>query len=147
MRTYLSHIDQTLAAISGRCLLLGPRENVEGGFPPSVTSITEWYNYPEINGVFDTFLSIENLANSQDLNKTLQTLLPFTHADSLLLFCDQTATPDHKSHPKRQDITGALWNNGWSVIEYNRNTIGKGKRVNAYVHGKARPKRYPNHQN
>ncbi len=147
MRTYQSHIDQTIAAMNGRCLLLGPRENIDREFPSSITSITEWHNYPGIEGTFDTILSIENLASSQDLSRKLQTLLKFTHSDSLLLFCDQTATPNNNPHTSRQDITGSLWNNGWSVIEYSRNSIGENKRASKYVHGKARPKQSPQDQN
>ncbi len=147
VKTYQSHIDQTIAAMNGRCLLLGPMENIDRIFPSSVTSITEWHNYPDIEGTFDTILSIENLASFQDLNRKLQNLLLFTHSDSLLLFCDQTATPINKSHTSRQDITGALWNNGWSVIECYRNSIGKSKRASRYVQGKARPKRSLQDQN
>ena len=145
MRDYLSHVEQTIVGASGRCLLLGPRENIDGTFPSSVTSITEWHEYPEIDGVFDTLVSIENLASSRNLSNTLQTLLICTHPESLLLFCDQTATPLRNAHTSRQDITGLMWNNGWSVIECSRNTIGKGRRPSAYVSGRARPKRLSNH--
>ena len=71
MRDYLSQIEQTIAATSGRCLLLGPRENIDANLPASVTSVTEWHQYPEIDGVFDTLLSIENLASSQDISNML----------------------------------------------------------------------------
>tara|TARA_B110000014_G_scaffold183713_1_gene132786 strand:+ start:214 stop:657 length:444 start_codon:yes stop_codon:yes gene_type:complete len=147
MKEYLSHIDYTLAAMTGNCLLLGPIENIDGTFPDEVTSITEWHEYPNTDRSFDTFLSIENLASCQKLEEMLINLLQISHADSVLLFCDQTAIPNRKNRSGRQDITGALWNTGWSVIECFRNTIGEGKRSSAYVFGKARPKRSPNPQN
>ena len=144
MRDYLSQIEQTIAATSGRCLLLGPRENIDRDLPASVTSVTEWHQYPEIDGVFDTLLSIENLASSQDISNMLQSLLLLTHSESLLLFCDQTATPTKNAHPSRKDITGSMWSNGWTVIKCDRNTIGNGRRPSTYVSGISRPKRYPN---
>lgn len=147
MDDYKSEVEQTIAGARGRCLLLGPKENIDGTLPLSVTSLTEWHQYPEIDGVFDTLLSIENLASSPDLNNMLQTLLMFTHPDSLLLFCDQTATPADSEHTSRQNITGSIWENGWTIIEYSRNTIGQGKRASAYVSGRARPKRSLNHDN
>ena len=147
MKEYLSHIDYTLAAMTGSCLLLGPVENIDGTFPAEVTSITEWYEYPNIDRSFDTFLSIENLASSKNLEETLQNLLRISHDGSILLFCDQTAIPNRKNRSGRQDITSALWDTGWSVIECSRNTIGEGKRSSTYVFGKARPKRSPNPQN
>ena len=71
----------------------------------------------------------------------LQSLLLFTHSESLLLFCDQTATPTKNAHPSRKDITGSMWSNGWTVIKCDRKTIGNGRRPSTYVSGIARPKR------
>ena len=93
MRDYLSQIEQTIAATSGRCLLLGPRENIDGDLPSSVTSVTEWHQYPEIDGVFDTLLSIENLASSQDISDMLQSLLLFTHSELSLIHISEPTRP------------------------------------------------------
>jgi hypothetical protein len=144
MKIYKSHIDQKIKVMRGRSLILGPQENIDGIFPSTVTSITEWHDEEDIQGVFDTILSIENLGSRENINNLLQLLLSYTHKGTLLLFCEQTATPTTRSNRRRHDITGALWDSGWSVIDCGRDTIGKGKGASNYVYGIARPKRSSN---
>lgn len=144
MKIYKSHIDQRIKAMRGRSLILGPQENIDGIFPSTVTSITEWHDQEDIQGTFDTILSIENLGSRENINELLQLLLSYTHEGTLFLFCEQTATPTTRSNRRRHDITGALWDSGWSVIDCGRDTIGKGKGASNYVYGIARPKRFPN---
>jgi hypothetical protein len=144
MKIYKSHIDQKIKAMRGRSLIFGPQENIDGTFPSTVTSITEWHDQEDIQGTFDTILSIENLSSRENIYELLQLLLSYTHEDTRLLFCEQTATPDTRSNRRRHDITGVLWDSGWSVIDCGRDAIGKGKRASNYVYGIARPKRFPN---
>ena len=137
---YEKYLTSSISQLSGNCLLLLPKENLPSRLPPSINEISEWPNI-ETNSTFHSILSIGNLASETDLPQFLTELQQYADQQTRLYFCERTKTPDGYSGSAKYDITGTLWEAGWSVIHCERFKIGKSKRSPSYVYGIARRKR------
>ena len=137
---YEERVSSLISKLHGDCLLLTPKENLRTQLPSEVTSITEW---PQItkHAVFDSIISIGQLAISENLIEFLTRLQHYANRDSLLYFCDRTIVPDMRKGAAKNDITGSFWQSEWSVIRCERFAIGQYKRAPRYVFGIARVKR------
>ncbi|MBT94905.1 MAG: hypothetical protein CL431_02915 [Acidimicrobiaceae bacterium] len=138
---YEEAVNNTISKLHGNCLLLLPVENLPIELPQAVSKITERLDDKD-DSTYDSILSIGNLASESNLSQFLHELKYSVNTDSQLYFCERTQVPDRYSGSARYDITGSVWEAGWSVIHCERFRIGKAKRSPSYVFGVARIKRF-----
>lgn len=141
IREFEEAVENIISKLDGNCLLLLPIENLPIELPQAVSKITERKDAND-DSIFDSILSIGNLASENDLPQFLQELKSYVNVDSRLYFCERTQVPNQYSGSAIYDITGSIWEAGWSVIHCERFRIGKSKRSPTYVFGIARIKRF-----
>lgn len=141
IKEYEEAVKNTISKLEANCLLLLPIENLPIELPQAVSKATERLDAKD-DSIFDSILSIGNLASENDLPQFLQELKSYVNVDSRLYFCERTQVPNQSSGSARYDITGSIWEAGWSVTHCERFRIGKSKRSPSYVFGIARIKRF-----
>ena len=122
---------------SGRTLVLFPSLAAWGPLPPTVTHAVVWGS-EEVSGRFDSIVSVGQLGSAGDLAALLGQLAGHADAETRLLFCEPTITPDGPTPEPPHDVTTTMWASGWSVIDCRRYRSGRGRRAHEYVWGRAR---------
>ncbi len=126
--------ESVVSAAAGRTLIIGgihaiadPLRRLEGA--------DRW---PDVDGIYRSVVSVAGLANTRDLGELLHELKGHLDSDSVIHFCEPTATTDAATTVPPVDITTSFWGHGYTVFECRRLTVGRWPRRQEYCWGKAR---------
>lgn len=134
----VTHAAETVAAASGRTLMLFDPPERWGPLGPTVSEVAVWQ--PGIDGgapdgsvPFDSIVSVGQLGVAPDLEGLLARLDAVSTQATFLLFCEPTDLDGDVN-----DVTTTLWASGWTATDTRRFRARKGLRRHEYVWGRAR---------
>lgn len=132
------HAAEVVGEAWGRCLSLLPSADAWGPLPPTVGEVV---SLDDGSGDVDSMVSVGQLGTARRLTDLLTELLGRAAPNTELLFCEPTITADTPPIEAPHDVTNSLWATGWSVVDCHRYRVGRGRRAQQYVWGRARPMR------